>query len=122
MITTLLQCPCDPIVTKAFETFISVVKELNEAGTSCYDVTIANVICKSLIIIVAIGVAGFLAWKIIDHNANEKERKFKKEKEKEESERKQKLFLLEMKLSELKNNNTAEYLAALDQAIKTLVL
>ena len=94
MITTLLHCQCDSIVTKACEALISLVKELNEAGTNCYDVTIANVICKSLVIIVAIGVAGFLAWKIIDHNANEKERKFKKEKEKEESERKQKAELL----------------------------
>lgn len=94
MITTLLHCQCDSIVTKTFETLISVVKELLESGTSCYDVTIADVICKSLVIIVAIGVAGFLAWKIIDHNANEKEQDFKKRKEKEESERKQKAELL----------------------------
>lgn len=94
MITTLLHCQCDSIVTKTFETLISVVRELYEAGTSCYDVTITNVICKSLVIIVAIGVAGFLAWKIIDHNTSENEREFKKRKEKEESERKQKAELL----------------------------
>lgn len=94
MTTTFLNCQCESIATKACEALISVVKELHEAGTSCYDVSIADVICKSLVIIVAIGVAGFLAWKIIDHNASENEREFKKQKEKKESERKQKAELL----------------------------
>ena len=102
MSTTLLLCQCDSIVTKACGALIPAVRETYEAGTNCYDVSIADVICKSIVIIVAILVAGFLAWKIIDHNASENEQEFKKQKEKEESERKQKAEFFDKYLDFLK--------------------
>lgn len=89
MITTLLSCQCDSIVTKACGAIIPIIKETCKADTNSFDASIADVICKSLVIIVAILVAGFLAWKWMELREKKDERKFKNQKEKEESERKQ---------------------------------
>ena len=84
-----LLCQCNSCLTKACGALAPVVQQTNEAGTNCSDVCIADVICRSTIIIVTILVAGFLAWKLIENNAKENERNFKKKKEEEESKRKQ---------------------------------
>lgn len=89
MITTLLSCQCDSIVTKACGALIPIIKEACKPDTNDFDVCIADVICKSLVIIVTILVAGFLAWKWMELREKKDERKFKNQKEKEESERKQ---------------------------------
>ena len=84
-----LLCQCNSCVMKTCGALAPIVQQTNEAGTNCSDVCIADVICRSTIVIVTILVAGFLAWKLIDNNAKENEREFNKHKEEEESKRKQ---------------------------------
>lgn len=102
MSAILLSSQCDSIVTKTCDALIPVVQKTFEAGTNCCDVNIAEAIGKSLVLIFAICVIGFLIWKLIDHIANGVEMLFKKDKEKEESERKQKADLLDKYLDFLK--------------------
>lgn len=128
-----LLCQCNSCVTKACGALVPVVQQTNETGANFSDVCIADVICRTIVIIVTILVAGFLAWKLIDHNAKENEREFNKKKEEEDSKRKQKADLLNKKLEilhelcfnlnekdskkEIKDINSTEvhnYLLALD--------
>lgn len=83
-----LLCQCNSCVTKACGALVPVVQQTNETGANFSDVCIADVICRTIVIIVTILVAGFLAWKLIDNNAKENEREFNKKKEEEESKRK----------------------------------
>lgn len=105
MSAILLSSQCDSIVTKTCDALIPVVQKTYEAGTNCCDVNIAEAIGKSLVLIFAICVIGFLIWKLIDHIANGVEMLFKKDKEKEESERKQKAELLNKYLDFMKEVN-----------------
>ncbi len=86
---TLLMCQSDSIVTKVCGSVIPVIQETYEAGTNWANVEIANTICCSLVLIVAICVLGFLAWRLIDHHAKKNADVRKSEWEKEECTRKQ---------------------------------
>lgn len=86
---TLLMCQSDSIVTKVCGSVIPVIQETYEAGTNWANVEIANTICCSLVLIVAICVLGFLAWRLIDHHAKKNADVRKREWEKEECTRKQ---------------------------------
>ena len=87
--STLLACQSDSIVTKVCGSVIPVIQETYEAGTNWANVEIANTICCSLVLIVAICVVGFLAWRLIDHHAKKNADVRKREWEKEECTRKQ---------------------------------
>ena len=87
--STLLACQSDSIVTKVCGNLIPVIQETYEAGTNWANVEIANTICCSLVLIVALCVLGFLAWRLIDHHAKKNADVRKREWEKEECTRKQ---------------------------------
>ena len=117
MSTILLVCHGDSIASTMLGTAIPVIQETYEAGTNSSDVKIAEVICFSLVAIVAICVVGFLVWKQLEFHARKKEREFYKTKEEEESVRKQKADLLNKKLVALSHDTNA-YLKALEEAIQ----
>ena len=98
----LLLNQCDSIVTKACGTLIPVVQETYEAGTNSYDVSISDAICKSLVLIVAICIAGFLLWRFIDYAFCYFSEGRKHEWDVEEKDRKQKSNLLDKYLDFLK--------------------
>lgn len=112
----LLMCQCDSAVTKVCGNIAPVVKEAYEAGTNWANVEIAKIICCSLVLIVAICVLGFLAWKQIDHHARKNVDVRKREWEKEDIDRKQKSDLVEKKLTKL-DNDKDKYLSAIEEAI-----
>jgi len=116
-----LLCQCNSCLTKACGALAPIVQQTNEAGTNCSDVCIADVICRSTIIIVTILVAGFLAWKLIENNAKENERNFNKKKEEEESKRKQEADLQNKLIDFLEKNTTKEeYNDEIGKSVKTL--
>lgn len=114
--STLLMCQCDSAVTKVCGNIAPVVKEAYETGANWANVEIAKIICCSLVLIVAICVLGFLAWKQIDHYARKNVDVRKREWEKEDINRKQKSDLIEKKLTKL-DNDKDKYLSAIEEAI-----
>lgn len=70
MNTTLLLCQCDSLVSKISGAAIPVIQISSEAETNCQDVKIAQTICGSIVLIVAICVVGFLVWRLLDYFAN----------------------------------------------------
>lgn len=83
MITPLLFCQFDSIVTNLCGTAIPAIQRNYEAGTNCEDVAIAQIICNAVVAIVLIGVLGFLAWTLMklhaQKNVTERKRKWDNE-------------------------------------------
>ena len=103
----LLLCQCDSIANKVFAKAIPVIQETYKAGTNCSDVKIADAICKSLVLIFAICVAGFLIWKLIDHIAIAVSGLYKRKCDVEDKKLKQKSDLID-KLTDFLTNQTQE--------------
>ena len=66
MDSLLLSIPCDSIVAKVCK---EVVCQMKDTGSDWADVEITSIICCSLVKIVAIVVAGFLLWKLLNYVA-----------------------------------------------------
>lgn len=115
MITTLLLSQCDSIVTKACRAFIPVVQETYEAGTNCSDVCIADSITNAVVKVVFICVAGFLAWKLIDHHAKKKVDKRKREWDVEDKTLKLKSDLLDKYLDFLKDQTKGKEFVTMEE-------
>ena len=96
--STLLMSQCDSIVTKVCGNMIPVVQETYEAGTNWANVEIAKTICCSLVLIVAICVLGFLAWRLIDHHAKKNVDERKRKWEEDDKDRRQRSDLWDKKL------------------------
>lgn len=135
----LLMCKCDSVVTKVCGSIIPMFQETYDAGANWANVEITKIICCSLVIIVAICVLGFLAWRLIDHHAKKNVDKRKRKWEKEDKDRKQRSDLWDKKLQILceicHNVNKDEpkkvvkkyddgavvnYIAALDDALRII--
>ena len=112
----LLTCQFDSIVTKVCGNIAPVVKETYETGANWANVEIAKIICCSLVLIVAICVLGFLAWKQIDHHARKNVEVRKRAWEKEDKDRKQKSDLIEKKLTKL-DKDAEKYISTIEEAI-----
>lgn len=104
MSTFFLLSQCDSFPAKVCGKAFPVIRKSFEAGTHCADVRITNSICQSVVLIVAICVVGFLAWKLIDYYTKKAADKRKRKWEEEDKKWTQKAGLLDKYLDFLKEN------------------
>lgn len=103
MSTIIMNCFCDSIVAKLCEKSCECNQNVIELGTNCADIAITKCVCMSIVFVVLITVAGFLAWKLIDHHAKKNVDKRNRKWEIEDNNRKQKSDLLNKRIDFLKD-------------------